>query len=190
MLVAQLAAGSLDIRAHLPAHGHMDPALFQGGHKTLQLSYVHRFSLDAHNALSFTLLLLRADSAADCWQVTGFSNGISCFVDASILGWVNYLYGDRRAANALLRKDNPEMGEDEIEASVALLKSQGIVDSGEARTLGIGAMNLERIRDFYGQMVQAGLYRASEIDLAKVATTRFVNRKVGLDVKERLVPAR
>ena len=112
------------------------------------------------------------------------------FVDASILGWVNYLYGDRRAANALLRKDNPEMGEDEIEASVALLKSQGIVDSGEARTLGIGAMNPERIRDFYGQIVQAGLYRAGEIDLAKVATTRFVNRKVGLDVKERLIPAR
>lgn len=112
------------------------------------------------------------------------------FVDASILGWVNYLYGDRRAANALLRKDNPEMGEDEIEASVALMKSQGIVDSGEARTLGIGAMTPERIRDFYGQMVQAGLYRAGEIDLAKVATTRFVNRKVGLELKERLVPAR
>jgi NitT/TauT family transport system substrate-binding protein len=54
------------------------------------------------------------------------------FVDASILGWVNYLYGDRKAANALMRRDNPEMSEDEMEASVALLKSQGIVDSGEA----------------------------------------------------------
>ncbi len=63
------------------------------------------------------------------------------FVDASVLGWVNYLYGDRKAANALMIKDNPEMTEAEMEASVALMKSQGIVDSGEALAKGIGAMN-------------------------------------------------
>ncbi|MBX9795088.1 MAG: ABC transporter substrate-binding protein, partial [Burkholderiaceae bacterium] len=54
------------------------------------------------------------------------------FVDASILGWVHYLYGDRRAAHALMRRDNPEMTEGELEASVALMKQQGIVDSGES----------------------------------------------------------
>src|SRR5215813_10496012 len=31
------------------------------------------------------------------------------FVDASILGWYNYLYGDNSAANALRKKQNPEM---------------------------------------------------------------------------------
>ncbi len=34
------------------------------------------------------------------------------FVDASIIGWYNYLYGDNRAANALIRKHNPEMSDD------------------------------------------------------------------------------
>ncbi|WP_280152974.1 ABC transporter substrate-binding protein [Piscinibacter sp. XHJ-5] len=108
------------------------------------------------------------------------------FVDASVLGWVNYLYGDRRAANAMMMKDNPEMTVAEMEASVALMKEQGIVDSGEAARNGIGAMSETRIRDFYQQMVKAGLYKAGEVDLSKVAAMQFVNKKVGLDVKGKL----
>lgn len=108
------------------------------------------------------------------------------FVDASILGWVNYLYGDRKAANALMRKENPEMSEDEIEASVALMKVQGIVDSGEALERGIGSMNSARIKDFHDNMVRGGLYKAGEVDLSKVAAPQFVNRRVGLDVKKQL----
>ncbi len=108
------------------------------------------------------------------------------FVDASILGWVNYLYGKRAAANALMIKDNPEMSEAELEASVALLKQQGIVDSGEALANGIGAMNEGRIQDFYSQMVKAGLYKPGEVDLSRVATFQFVNRKVGVDLKAKL----
>ena len=79
------------------------------------------------------------------------------FVDASIMGWASYLDGDRSAANQLLLQENPEMSLEEIEASVALMKSQGIVNSGEALTHGIGAMNSSRIQQFYEQMVQAGL---------------------------------
>ncbi|MBP6902711.1 MAG: ABC transporter substrate-binding protein [Burkholderiaceae bacterium] len=108
------------------------------------------------------------------------------FVDASILGWVNYLYGNRKPANVLMIKDNPEMSEAEIEASVALMKSQGIVDSGEALANGIGAMSAARIADFYGQMVKAGLYKPGEVDLSQVANLQFVNKKVGQDVKARL----
>jgi NitT/TauT family transport system substrate-binding protein len=108
------------------------------------------------------------------------------FVDASIVGWVNYLYGKRAAANAMMMKDNPEMTEAEIEASVALMKSQGIVDSGAAKADGIGAMSAGRIKDFYEQMVKAGLYKSGEVDLSKVATLQFVNKKVGQDVKSKL----
>jgi len=109
------------------------------------------------------------------------------FVDASIIGWYNYLYGDRHAANALMLKENPEMTEEEIEASVELMKSQGIVDSGESRDRGIGAMNNGRIRDFYESMVRAGLYKQDDVDLSKVAATQFVNRRIGLDIKQNLV---
>jgi NitT/TauT family transport system substrate-binding protein len=108
------------------------------------------------------------------------------FVDASIVGWTNYLYGKRAAANAMMIKDNPEMTEAEIEASVVLMKQQGVVDSGEAKGNGIGAMSNARIKDFYEQMVKAGLYKAGEVDLSKVATLQFVNKKVGQDVKAKL----
>ena len=105
------------------------------------------------------------------------------FVDASIIGWVHYLYGDRRAAHALMRRDNPEMSNAELEASVALMKQQGIVDSGASLTQGLGTMTPARIRDFYEQMVKAGLYKPGDVDLNRVATMQFVNKRVGLDVK-------
>jgi len=127
-----------------------------------------------------TVIEARTDTVRDKPDV------VRRFVDASAIGWVNYLYGDRRAANALMLKDNPEMTLEELESSVALMKEQGIVDSGEALYNGIGAMNLSRISDFHAQMVKAGLYKAGEVDLAKVATLQFVNRKVGLDLKAAL----
>jgi len=67
------------------------------------------------------------------------------------------------------------------------MKAQDIVDSGEAAARGIGAMSAPRIQDFYAQMVKAGLYKAGDVDLSKVATLQFVNRKVGIDDKARLL---
>jgi len=106
------------------------------------------------------------------------------FVDASIIGWVNFMNGDRSKANALMMKDNPEISVAEIEASVKLMKQQGIGDSGDARVQGIGTMNAARIEDFYQQMVKAGLYQAKDVDLTKVATTQFVNKQVGVEPKK------
>ncbi len=108
------------------------------------------------------------------------------FVEASILGWVNYLYGDRRAADALIKRDNPDMNDALIAESVKLMKQLGIVDSGDAATLGIGAMKPERIQDFYAKMVKAGLYKPGEVDLSDVATMQFVNHGVGVDLKKQL----
>jgi hypothetical protein len=90
------------------------------------------------------------------------------------------------AANGLMLRDNPEMTLAEIEASVALMKAQGIVDSGDSLPDGIGAMRSARIADFYQQMVKAGLYKPGDVDLSKVATLQFVNRKVGNELRKRL----
>ena len=108
------------------------------------------------------------------------------FVDASLIGWNNYLYGDNKAANELIKKANPEATDAGIAGSIELMKKLGIVDSGEALQNGIGAMNTARIKDFYDKMVKAGLYKAGDVDLSKVATTQFVNKKIGLDVKQKL----
>ena len=108
------------------------------------------------------------------------------FVEASLVGYYNYLYGDRRAANELIKKDNPDMTDDYLSASLKLNMDLGIIDSGDALAKGIGAMSAARIKDFHDKMVKAGLYKAGEVDLSKVADLQFVNKGVGLDIKKRL----
>lgn len=108
------------------------------------------------------------------------------FVEASAIGWYNYLYGDNKAANELIKKANPDMTDANLAGSLGLIKQLGIVDSGEAQARGIGAMSEARIRDFHDKMVKAGLYKPGEIDLSKVATTQFVNKGTGLDVRKKL----
>jgi NitT/TauT family transport system substrate-binding protein len=106
------------------------------------------------------------------------------FVDASIIGWANYLYGDNRATNALIRRNNPEMTDELLAYSVAKMKEYGIVDSGDAATLGIGAMTDARMQNFYDKMLRAGVVKPS-ITLAKAYTLQFVNKRVGLDLRPR-----
>jgi NitT/TauT family transport system substrate-binding protein len=104
------------------------------------------------------------------------------FVDASMIGWYNYLYGDNKAANALIRKHNPEMSEELIAYSVAKMKEYGIVDSGDTATLGIGAMTDARMKSFFDKMVRAGVVKPS-LALDRSYTLQFVNKKVGLDLR-------
>jgi NitT/TauT family transport system substrate-binding protein len=104
------------------------------------------------------------------------------FVDASIIGWANYLYGDNKAANALIKKQNPEMTDELLAYSIAKMKEYGIVDSGDTATLGIGAMTDARMRSFFDKMVRAGVVKPS-LALDKSYTLQFVNKKVGLDLR-------
>jgi NitT/TauT family transport system substrate-binding protein len=104
------------------------------------------------------------------------------FVDASVIGWYNYLYADNNAANQLIKKQNPEMTDDLLAYSVAAMKKYGIVDSGDALTLGVGAMTDARMKDFFDEMVRAGVVKSS-LDYRKGYTLQFVGKKVGLDLR-------
>jgi NitT/TauT family transport system substrate-binding protein len=106
------------------------------------------------------------------------------FVDASIIGWYNYLYGDNKPANALIKQHNREMTDDLLAYSVASMKEYGIVDSGDATTLGVGAMTDARMKSFYDKMVRAGVVKRS-VDPTKAYTLQFVNKKVGIELRPR-----
>jgi NitT/TauT family transport system substrate-binding protein len=106
------------------------------------------------------------------------------FVDASMIGWANYIYGDNRAANALIKRHNPEMTDAAIAYSVARMKEYGIVDSGDTERLGIGAMTDERMKSFFDKMVRAGVTKPS-IDYRRAYTTQFVNKGVANDLRPR-----
>ncbi|HEX4172455.1 MAG TPA: ABC transporter substrate-binding protein, partial [Acetobacteraceae bacterium] len=74
------------------------------------------------------------------------------FTDASIQGWYSYLYGDPAPANRLIRQDNPEMSDALLAYGRDVMKTHGIVDSGDALQLGIGAMTDARWQTIYRSM--------------------------------------
>jgi NitT/TauT family transport system substrate-binding protein len=105
------------------------------------------------------------------------------FVDASLIGWYSYLYGDNKRANELIKRDNPEMDDAQIAFTIAKMKEYGIVDSGDTLALGIGAMTHERQKSFFDKMVKAKLNDAS-LDYRKSYTLQFVNKGVGLNLRK------
>jgi NitT/TauT family transport system substrate-binding protein len=101
------------------------------------------------------------------------------FVDASAIGWRHYLYGDNAKANAAIKAANPDITDGEIAYSIAKMKEYGIVDSGDALTMGIGAMTDARVQDFYREMVEAGV-AAPGLDVKKAYTLQFVEHSLGV----------
>jgi NitT/TauT family transport system substrate-binding protein len=104
------------------------------------------------------------------------------FVDASVIGWYHYIYGDNSAGNAMIKKLNPEMTDEMLAYSVSKMKEYGIVDSGDSLRNGVGAMSDERVASFFDKMVRAGVARPG-IDFRKSYTLRFINKGVGLDLR-------
>lgn len=108
------------------------------------------------------------------------------FIDASIEGWYNYLYGDRTAAYQAIIAANPEMTVEKLNAEMLQFERLGIIDSGDALKKGIGAMDEARIKGFYDLAVESKIIEAGSVDLSKVADMRFVNHGKGLDIKAAL----
>jgi NitT/TauT family transport system substrate-binding protein len=106
------------------------------------------------------------------------------FIDASIIGWYNFLYGDRAAAYELIMRDNPDASIEKLESEVAQLLGLDIVDSGRALEHGIGAMDMERVADFLKLAEESRLIPPGSVDMDLVATDRFINRGVGMDLRK------
>ena len=102
------------------------------------------------------------------------------FVSASLEGWAQYLKGGPaiEAANAQIKKDNPEMTDDKIAYAIQVMNEKGIVLSGDAIKLGIGAMTDARWERFYASMADVGVLPKG-IDPKKGYTLEFVNHGVG-----------
>ncbi len=108
------------------------------------------------------------------------------FINASIEGWYNFLYGDRAAAYALIMKDNPEMTKEKLDKEMKQFEKLGIIDVGDALTKGIGAMDMNRVKAFHKLAIDSGIIEEGSVDISKVATDQFVNKGHGLDIKAKL----
>lgn len=172
-----------------------NPAPFIADKNSGQQGYVtsEPFAVEREGGFKPNVFLL-ADYGFDSYSTTveamdatiaAKPEAVACFVDASTKGWYTYLYGDPTAANTLIKDANPDMTDEQLAFSIKQMKEYGIVDSGDALELGIGAMTDEHIKSFYDKMVSAGV-SPKGIDLKSVYTLDFVNKGVGLDIKSKL----
>ena len=176
-----------------------NPAPFLADKKSGQQGYVtsEPFAIMNEGGFEPNVFLL-ADYGFDTYSTTvevmeatiaDHPDWVQCFVDGSSLGWVNYLYGDNTAANDLIKAANPDMSDGQIAFSIEQLKKYGIVDSGDAETMGIGAMTDERHKSFFDKMVKAGVVDGS-IDYTAAYTLDFVNKGVGVEDRKKLMMAK
>ena len=169
-----------------------NPAPFIADKRSIQQGYVTSEPFEVERQGKFKPnVFLAADYGFDTYSTLIESRNdyiakspsiVQRFVDASVIGWYNYMYGDNRAANAMIKKSNPEMTDEQIAFSIDKMKQYGIVDSGESLTLGIGAMTDARIASFYAKMVKAGVVKPG-LDVRRAYTLQFVNRRTGLDLR-------
>ncbi|MEZ5848753.1 MAG: ABC transporter substrate-binding protein [Geminicoccaceae bacterium] len=139
-------------------------------------------------------LLVMADAGYDTYSTTVIAQNslidekpevVQAFIDASIEGWVSYLYGDPSPGNELIKADNPDMTDEQIAFSIATMKEHGIVDSGDSLEMGIGAMTDARWKSFFDKSVSWGVYPA-DLDYTTGYTLEFVNKAVGVEAKNKL----
>jgi NitT/TauT family transport system substrate-binding protein len=116
-------------------------------------------------------------------MIDGKHEIVQDFVDASIQGWTHYLTGNPAPANALIRRDNPEMTDAVISQAIAKMKSYGLAEPAGAKLHTIGEMSDARWKNFFDTMSSEGLYPKS-LDWRKAYTLDFVQGLVndGKDV--------
>ena len=98
---------------------------------------------------------------------------VAAFVKASMQGWKDYLKGDPSAANALMKKDNPNMTDELLAVGIKLLNESGMVFGGDAAKLGVGIITDERMKKTYDMMVAMKLLDP-KVDVKQTYTTEFV----------------
>jgi NitT/TauT family transport system substrate-binding protein len=99
---------------------------------------------------------------------------VAAFVKATMEGWKSYLTGDPAPANALIKKDNPNMADDKIANGIRLLNETGMVFGGDAATMGIGIITDARMKATYDMLVEMKLLDPKKVDYKKTFTDEFV----------------
>ena len=94
------------------------------------------------------------------------------FVRASMEGWKSY-FADPAPANAMIKKENPNMTDEQITYAIAKLKETKVLTGGDAEKMGIGIITDARWKRTYDTMVGNGLLKA-DVDYRQAYTTQFV----------------
>ena len=169
-----------------------NPAPFLADKQSIQQGFLtsEPFAIEQMGGFKPNIFLL-ADYGYDSYSTTIDTRAdlitrnpdlVQRFVDASIIGWYHYLYGQNDAANLAIKKDNPEITDAQLTYSIDKMRERGIVDSGDAKIAGIGVMTDKRMKSFFDKMAQAGIVTNS-LDYQQGYTLKFIGKKVGMEFK-------
>jgi NitT/TauT family transport system substrate-binding protein len=100
---------------------------------------------------------------------------VKAFVEATAAGWQTYLHGDPAPADALIKKDNPEMTDDVLAQARDKMRQYGVVDGGDAKALGIGVMTDARWAEFFQMAAGQGVYPKT-LDYKRAYSLDFVGK--------------
>lgn len=161
-------------------------APFLADPRAIQQGYVTSEPLSIRDATGTApVVLLLADAGFDGYGsliVTGRStlaarhDVAQRFIDASIEGWRSYLHDDPAPANALIKHENPEMTDALLAYGRDALNQRGIVESGDAGTLGIGAMTDARWAAFQASVQGQDLFPAG-LDVRQAYTLDLIGKQ-------------
>jgi len=114
-------------------------------------------------------------STVSCLEKTVKQRGkvVAAFVRGTAEGWKSYL-SDPASGNALIKKENPAMTDEQLAYSVGKLRQLGMVTGGDAGRLGIGTITDARARATYDFMVSARLVDPVKVELSRTYNTEFV----------------
>lgn len=96
---------------------------------------------------------------------------VKAFVEASAKGWDDYLNGDSTAADAAIRKDNPEMTQELLDQAKVKLRENAIVSGTPAVKTGL--MTDARWKEFFDMASSQGVYPKT-LDYQRAYTLQFV----------------
>jgi len=96
-------------------------------------------------------------------------DAVRAFVEASLEGWRDYIWGDPTPGNQLILADNPEMSAELIAFAIKSMKVNAMFGSKEE----LGMMSSSRWAQFHSEMAELGLVSA-ELDVAKAYTLEFL----------------
>jgi len=105
--------------------------------------------------------------------IDGKPEVVRAFIEATAAGWKSYLHGDAKPGDTAIRKDNPEMTQEMLDQAREKIRSYGLVDSGDADALGIGAMTDARWGEFFKLASGQGVYDPA-LDYSRAYTLKFV----------------
>lgn len=97
------------------------------------------------------------------------------FVDASIEGWIDYIYGDPSLGNNLILSENNEMTEEVLLQAIRKIREYNMISSETSLRDDIGQMSEEKWKNFFNIMSENGVYD-KELEWRDAFTLDFIGK--------------